>query len=1172
MTTHRMPLRRLLPTALVLLAVSLTAIAFVHDWIVRNGWIEQFTLRRAVALGHLFAPGLERSLIAGDEPAVVAEFSRLVAVPALLHAVVLDEQDRVVVASDPALRGRRLADTPLREAAGIAATVRRTQQQETALTSDHGAVHTAFPLAMALRPGELRPSRTGVFLTATDLAGLRKVERTGIYVRTAIMGAAALLSCLGVWWYFERTFTRRFTELVTAIGSPTAQRGPSVVPEDGADELALIGGQVNRLAAALTANSAALQESEARFRLMADSAPVFIWLADAQGRCIHVNRALLTFTGRTLEQETGGGRGWWERVHPEDQATLTEVLQRSLTARAPFEAEFRLLRHDGEFRWISDHATPRFGAEGEFLGYVGSGIDITTRRRMEEEVQRHSARQAVLLEISDAIVGSEADRARLGREIFGRVGPLLQADAGLNYAVRGDGLEWVAGHGVPTAGAVGADEFAAGDGESLRVATSRQPVNADITQLQEDPAAALRRVGLHAFMCHPLLARDGRVLGTLAFGRRSRVRFSAAEFEFLRTLCHFVSLAWEKFEAEQALRASESRFRELAENIAEVFWVTSPDKSHVLYISPAFERVWGISCAQVRANPAAWIEAIHSADRDRVRRAAMVEQVEGSYCQEYRIVRPDGTQRWIRDRAFPVTDRSGAVVRVVGVAEDITRDVEAKEERARLAAFPESNPNPVFELGPDARIRYGNAAAQQLAAELGEAAPEAILPLHTPAIVAECIATRESRRAIERNYGERIFSWSFYPVADARTIHCYGGEITERRQLEEQVRQTQKMEAIGQLAGGIAHDFNNILAAFMLQLGAARHVPDVPAEIVETLLELDKGARRAASLTRQLLVFGRREVMRFHVLDLAELLENLTKMLRRLVGEHIALALQVDDPGLWIDADSGMIEQVVVNLCVNARDAMPRGGKLLVQATAVEIDTAGARRRLEARPGRFVRLCVSDEGIGIAAPTLGRIFEPFFTTKEAGKGTGLGLATVASIVKQHHGWIEVESQVGQGSAFAVFLPLVAGPDGRREGHVAGGKVPSPGGGETVLLVEDEPGVRRVMSQVLRSSGYEVIEACDGPECLRLWRDKRDSIHALVTDMIMPGGLTGLDLAETIRAECAGLPVLIFSGYTPEVVGRLGAETDFAYLSKPCDSDDLLRSLRTALNSTKRGSR
>ena len=1167
MNPRRLPLRRLMLVALTTLAVVLGAVAFAHDWIVRNRWVEQFTARRAVALGHLFAPMLERSLASGDPAATAAEFNRLTAIPAMRHAVLLDEHDRVLHALDPDQRNLLLAETSLRDAAPVVARARATLENHSAPSLDGRLLHAALPLSLAPQSGEIRPTRVGVFLTSSDMQQLRVAERRGTYVRTAVMGAAALLACLGFWLYFDRAFTRRFTTLVNQLGSPAVDQPSLRLPEDGGDELALIGRQVNRLSAALTAHSAALRESEARFRVMADSAPVFIWLADTAGRCIHVNRALLAFTGRSLEQETSDRGGWLEHVHPADRERLLGTFRQHFATRSPIETEFRLLRHDGTYRWIADHATPRFGPAGEFLGYVGSGIDINARREAEEELQRHTARQAVLLELSDSVIGSAPDRAALAQRIFARVSPLLESEVGFSFELRNDRLHLIASCGTPEELEATLRETALDATVCGVVAATGLPVNADATQLNGDPAAGLaRRAGLRSFMCHPLRARDSRVVGTLSFGSRTRDRFSAAELEFLGTLSHLVALAWEKLDAEHALRSSEARFRELAETITEVFWISPPDKSQVHYVSPAFEKIWGVPCASLYAQPWLWLESIHPEDRTRILHRAKTRQTEGDYCEDYRIVRPDGSIRWIRDRAFPVLDANGVVVRLVGVAGDITHDIEAKEERARLAAFPELNPNPVLELGAAARILYCNAAARQLAAVLGAVTLEALLPPETPAIVTTCLATGQSRRTLEHPYGDRIVSWSFYPVAGRNTIHCYAGDVTERRRLEEQLRHAQKMDAIGQLAGGIAHDFNNILAALMLQIGLARTVPGVPTEVVETLAELDKGARRAAALTRQLLVFGRREVMRFQPLRLADLLENLTRMLRRLVGEHIAFELQTSGHDLWIDADSGMIEQVVVNLCVNARDAMPRGGSLRIRIAPLELDATGARRHVEARPGRFAALTVADSGVGMDAATLGRIFEPFFTTKEVGKGTGLGLATVASIVKQHRGWIEVESRPGQGSTFQVLFPLcpVPGP-ANRPADGAQGQPHRHGSHETILLVEDQPEVRQVMGMVLRGHGYRVLEAADGVEGLRCWQENQTAIRALVTDMIMPGGVSGLDLAGQIRAQRPGLPVLIFSGYTPDFIGRNDATSTYAYLAKPCETDVLLRTLRQALD-------
>lgn len=402
------------------------------------------------------------------------------------------------------------------------------------------------------------------------------------------------------------------------------------------------------------------------------------------------------------------------------------------------------------------------------------------------------------------------------------------------------------------------------------------------------------------------------------------------------------------------------------------------------------------------------------------------------------------------------------------------------------------------------------------------------------------------------------------PVGQERLILLCLEDITERRRLEEQLRQSQKMEVVGQLVGGVAHDFNNILASFMMHLSLLQADPQLSPEIKEVIEELQKEAKRGGNLTRQLLMVSRQQVMRTRPLDLNEVLVSIYKMLKRFIGEHIDFSLQLNQTPVWVEADVGMMEQVIMNLCINARDAMPRGGSLGLELKVVELQRQDIQTRTEARPGRYAQLLVTDTGFGIQPSILPQIFEPFFTTKEAGKGTGLGLTTVYGIVKQHQGWIEVDSQVGQGSHFRVYLPAIPNP------IIASAPPPVEpvkGGSETLLLVEDEDSLRHSVAAFLRHLGYTVLTSANGQEALQVWSQSGPLIDLLLTDMVMPGEITGLDLAQRLRQEKNSLKVVISSGYSTEL-SRHGwsAEPHFAYLSKPYSGEVLAKLVRQCLDS------
>ena len=391
-------------------------------------------------------------------------------------------------------------------------------------------------------------------------------------------------------------------------------------------------------------------------------------------------------------------------------------------------------------------------------------------------------------------------------------------------------------------------------------------------------------------------------------------------------------------------------------------------------------------------------------------------------------------------------------------------------------------------------------------------------------------------------------------------------DITERKQLEAQLRQAQKMESIGQLAGGVAHDFNNLLAvmrgnADLLLMQAEQN----PPQTNECLKHIVAAAERAAGLTQQLLIFSRKKVMESEPLLLNTLVADMVKMLKRLIREDIHLECDYAEQLPFVDADSGMLEQVVLNLVVNARDAMPQGGRLCIRTESVSVDMSYALTHPEARSGEFVTLRVSDTGIGIGQEHLERIFEPFFTTKEPGKGTGLGLATVYGIVKQHKGWIEVETHVGKGTTFTVFLPTVPPPT--RAVAETGG-VELRGGTETILLVEDDYAVRSITRRVLETFNYKVHEATCAREAVELWERHAGEIALLLTDMVMPEGGTGRDLAEQLRARKPGLKVILMSGYSAEVAGKdtqFFRRTGSYLLQKPCTTATLVQTVRKCLD-------
>ncbi|MGB7747309.1 MAG: response regulator [Verrucomicrobiia bacterium] len=409
-----------------------------------------------------------------------------------------------------------------------------------------------------------------------------------------------------------------------------------------------------------------------------------------------------------------------------------------------------------------------------------------------------------------------------------------------------------------------------------------------------------------------------------------------------------------------------------------------------------------------------------------------------------------------------------------------------------------------------------------------------------------------------------LLSVELIELDDEMLLLIIAQDITEQIVLENQLRQAQKMEAVGQLAAGVAHDFNNILT--VIQGYSTLLLVNKPAESGERkpLETIAAAAVRAGKLVRQLLTFSRKQFVQMNRMDIGDTLSSISDMLPRVLSEDIAVTINAA-PGLpQIHADAGMIEQMLMNLAVNARDAMPDGGRLTISAELADVSPAQAENNPDARPGRFLCLSVADTGCGMTPDVLAHIFEPFFTTKPLGKGTGLGLAVVYGIAKQHGAWVEVQSQAGHGSCFQIFVPVCT-VDTKAD-PVAPAPKPMRRGSETILVVEDEASVRDVVVEVLRSHGYQALVADSGPQALERWAQHDGKIHLLLTDMVMPGGLTGRELSERLLAQDPELKVIYSSGYSPGLAGKdIAVLRGKTFLPKPYHASKLLEKLRECLD-------
>ena len=489
----------------------------------------------------------------------------------------------------------------------------------------------------------------------------------------------------------------------------------------------------------------------------------------------------------------------------------------------------------------------------------------------------------------------------------------------------------------------------------------------------------------------------------------------------------------------------------------------------------------------------------------------------------------------------------------------------AEAELEKLASFAQLNPNPAMELTTSGIVSYSNDAAAKLASSMGRTHPRQILPPNIAALVRTCLDSAPGRLTLETRLEGRTLAWSFHPVPANQVVHAYVEEITNRLSLEAQLRQSQKMESVGQLAAGVAHDFNNMLTIIQGHAGLLLTKSAEAPELLESTQAIYFASERAAALTRQLLMFSRKNVMQPRPLDLREVVSHLGKMLQRLLGETVTLKFTPPPELPLVEADVGMLEQVIMNLAVNARDAMPKGGSLTVTTTQVQINQAYVQSHPDARAGKYVCLEVSDTGCGMDQATMARIFEPFFTTKEVGKGTGLGLATVYGIVKQHEGWIQVASEPGKGSKFSVFFPASTKP-AEAKAAVTPPSGALSGGRETILVVEDEPVLRDLAHVILEECGYQILEAGSGREALDVWEQHKDNIDLVLTDMVMPEGVSGMDLAQQLLVTRPDLKVIFASGYSMDDLDTAFIRNGQAvFLQKPYTHVTLAKAVRDCLD-------
>ncbi len=644
----------------------------------------------------------------------------------------------------------------------------------------------------------------------------------------------------------------------------------------------------------------------------------------------------------------------------------------------------------------------------------------------------------------------------------------------------------------------------------------------------------------------------------------------------------------ERKQAEEALQDSENRYRTLVENSNDGIALVKEDVH--LYVNQKFLEIFGYNHIEEIVGKPISI-TIHPNDRDRVVEMNRRRQTKegGASKYEFKGIRKDGSIVYIEVAATKTTYQGEAVS--LSYHRDITDRKKAEEglleSEARFRDIALSMSDWIWEVDSQGRYVYCSEKVVDVLGytheEILGKTPFDLMPLDEASRISrifEEIVKRQKSIVDLENWnlhrdGRKVcLLTNGVPIFDKTgQLIGYRGvdkDITERKRseeergtLQEQLRQSQKIEAIGRLSGGIAHDFNNILT--IISGNAQLSLFDLKQgdPLRENLEEIRRASERAADLTRQLLAFSRKQMMEMKVLDLNLIVQGLDKMLHRLLGEDIALVTVLPEGIGKVKADPGQIEQVIVNLAVNARDAMIEGGKLTIETADVELDEEYARKHIAVIPGRYVMLSISDTGVGMSSEVKDRVFEPFFTTKEQGKGTGLGLSTVYGIVKQSSGNIWVYSEPGQGTTFKIYLPQVDEPLTEEKKAEVVKEIPR--GNETILVVEDEETVRKLAVRLLKGQGYRVLEAPDGGKALLLCEEFKERIHLILTDVVMPG-MSGRKLAERLKQIHPEMKVLYMSGYTDNAILHHGIlETGINFMQKPFTLENLARKVREVLD-------
>jgi PAS domain S-box-containing protein len=885
---------------------------------------------------------------------------------------------------------------------------------------------------------------------------------------------------------------------------------------------------------------------EAYYQTLIELSPQIVWMTNVDGTATtYCNKHWYEYSGLTLEQIAGNG--WRAALHPDDQERTIAVWYAAVAAGRPFTVEYRLRRADGAYRWHLAKGLPVRDENGAIVNWMGIAIDIHDSKVSQLELSEKSERLRLAEARLSAILATEPECVKL-----------IAPDQTLEYMnpaglamIQADSLEQVKGQSVL--------DLLDPRYRSAYEELTRNVLLGESGRLEFEIAGLRgRRLWLETHAV-PLLDAQGKASHVLAVTRDITERRAA----------------------QQALQASEARFRALIENSGDAIGLLSRE-TEVLYASPATSRILGYTPDELVGRRA--MDLVHPEDVPAIE-SELREIVDRPYQAanlRARIQHKDGTWR-ILEGTFTNLLHDPNIRAIVSNYRDVTDRVRAAEallqsEKRFEAAFRSSPlPKGISTLAEGRCLDVNDAFLQMVGYKreeiVGRTAQEVNIwertadREHMVRQLAETGRVSGLQTTFRTRTGEIREIELFARLVELDSVPCILGisrDVTEAKNLELQLQQAQKMEAVGQLAGGVAHDFNNLV---MIINGCAELIKDAVGDnpaVLELAEQVLDAGRKAASLTKQLLAFSRRQPQDLKVFDLRDVVTRFCKILPRFVREDIEIKVSPHAEAGLVFADPGQIEQVIMNLVLNARDAMPGGGKLTVETNNLELSADSfIHHGVKVPPGRYVMLAIRDTGTGMDAEVRKHIFEPFFTTKEVGKGTGLGLATVYGIVKQNQGFVFVDSELGRGTTLKVYFPRRDGGKKSKQSAPAT-KIETAAGSETILVVEDEKAVRSVVAQCLSSRGYTVLEAEHGAAGLQICRGHHGPIHVLLSDVVMPG-MTGPEFVRAALGIHPEAQVIFMSGHSDRGVEAHGLKVKPAILRKPMELMELLKTVRSLLN-------